>query len=184
VNVNSNKTVPLTGKLFHSFSKTGRQTVLVWKWARSLTIPSTLPDIDSIYIFDNEQAMVVDSLEIHTNDDAGVYFDDETGIVKAFPMDYSAEVTIRNVKTKEIIQKFMPSFQYREMQWSVDGTKLYYTGLRGEKKAMGIYDLISKKETVFDLPGTGQITLFPSVDNKKVLYNRIAYNEWYIKKLE
>jgi hypothetical protein len=185
IDVNSKKIVPLPNKTVLSFSKTGKRTIMVRSPQYLITIP-----IDSAYIFDNEKAMVVDSLKINPVNDwhPTVYFDDETGVIKEFVVD-NGEVTIVNAKTRAIIQKFRPSFRvinYSGVVWSQDGTKLYYNGYKDANSlistsAIGIYDLISKKETMFEIGG-GIYRIFPSLDNKKILYQRDT--DWYIKNVQ
>lgn len=179
IDVNSKKIVPLPGKSFHAFSKTGKRTLL------------KSAGLDSIYIFDNVKAMVVDSFKINDRvssllftDFYKAYFDDEAGVVKDFAMDNAGELTIFNAKTKDIIQKFKPSVEYPHFQWSSDGTKLnYYGGNLSGNWAIGIYDLIAEKETIFDKL-TSFLLMFPSVDNKKILYRGGYPDNWYIKKVQ
>jgi hypothetical protein len=168
INADSKKIVPLPLKRFHSFSKTGKRTVLDNYY-------------DSIYIFDNDRAMVVDSLK---NDVGYVeYFDDETGVVKALVEDNAGEVTIINAKTKDVIQKFRPSVLVQRFIWSRDGTKLYYWEF-GINSAVGFYDLISKKETIIGQISRIPFYMYPSVDDKKILFFSGSREKWYVKQLQ
>jgi hypothetical protein len=175
IDADSKKIVPLPKKRFHSFSKTGKRTLLEGS-------------PDSIYIFNNDKAMVVDSLKINplmafSGQPPRVYFDDETGVVKEFALDNAGEVAIINAKTKDIIQKFRPSVLDPKLKWSVDGSKLYYYTVSGGPSAIGIYDLISKKETIIDHISRTPFNMYLSGDNKKILYQSGGLEYWYIKKV-
>lgn len=176
IDADSKKMVPLPKKRFYSFSKTGKKTLLEGS-------------PDSIYIFDNDKAMVVDSFKVNplvgsVGQPPRVYFDDETGVVKEFSLDNAGEVAIINAKTKDIIQKFRPSVVDPKLIWSGDGTKLYYYTALGGTLAARIYDLISKKETIFDQIVNFPFYMYPSVDNKKILYFSGSREKWYIKKVQ
>ncbi len=185
IDINSKKIVPLPKKTVLSFSKTGKKTVLV------RSPDTTYITYDSAYIFDNDKGMLVDSLKINPvggwfRQHGTIYFDDETGVVKEYVVD-NGDVAIINAKTGDIIQKFRPSvFIINELGfvWSNDGTKLFYDGYKNSSfstSEIGIYDLISKKETVFEI-GKIIYRIIPSLDNKKILYQ--LDTDWYIKKVQ
>jgi hypothetical protein len=167
IDVNSKKIVPLHGKGFLSFSKMGKKTLLQG-------------NNGSIYIFDNDKAMLVDSLIIPPSE---LYFDDVASIIKGCSVDSAGEVTIFNARTKDVIQKFKPSVLHGRPKWSSDGTKLNYNGSVGLRWGIGIYDLIAKKETIFDQLSVVQ-EMYPSVDNKKILYLIYYGHTWYIKNVQ
>jgi hypothetical protein len=178
----SRQAVALEKKSFECFSKDSRYTLL-----------SDRTNSLKYYIFNNQLKSLTDSIDLSQQNPYSsfktFFYDD---VIKIADVETGTgnndKIVIRNASTGQVIDSYISTAKFVGIvNWSADGTKLFYTGgtgLNSNTSMINVYDLITKQEKTVGTYSLGATPVYISdlqlsPDNKRIVLR--YFNDLYVK---